>query len=164
VLLNEDITVYHWLAVMRIIIGLWWIKSVLHKDYPKFVNYGMMEWLNDLLDNHPIQPAVVPLKKIVNFQPKIFPYVMVFAELGLGIALTFGFLTPLASLGAIFLNLNYLAIAGAKPKDIKVNPCFRVEQGQNIAMIAATLVIFAAAGWTELSVDSALGWFTSSLI
>jgi hypothetical protein len=67
-------------------------------------------------------------------------------------------------LGAIFLNLNYLAIAGAKPKDIQVNPCFRVEQGQNIAMIAATLVIFAAAGWTELSVDSALGWFTSSLI
>jgi thiosulfate dehydrogenase [quinone] large subunit len=164
VLLNEDITVFHWLAVMRIIIGLWWIKSVLHKEYPKFVKTGMISWVNDLLDNHPIRPVAMIMKPIVNFQPKIFPYVIVFGELGLGIALTFGFLTPLAAVGAILMNLTYLLIAGAKPKDLNVNKCFRVEQGQNIAMIAATLVIFAAAGWTELSVDSALGWFTSSLI
>ena len=163
-LLNEDITVFHWLAMMRIVIGLWWIKSVLHKEYPKFVKSGMMSWVNGLLDNHPIQPAVKPLKAIINFQPTIFPYLIVFGELGIGIGLTFGFLTPLAAIAAILLNLNYLAIAGAKPKDLSVNPCFRVEQGQNIAMIAAELVIFAAAAWTELSVDSALGWFESSLI
>lgn len=163
-LLNEDITVFHWLAVMRIIIGLWWIKSVLHKEYPKFVKTGMISWVNGLLDSHPIPPLSATMKPIVNFQPTVFPYLIVFGELGIGIGLTFGFLTPIAAIAAILLNLTYLAVAGAKPKDLSVNPCFRVEQGQNITMIAAELVIFAAAAWTELSVDSALGWFESSLI
>jgi hypothetical protein len=46
--------------------------------------------------------------------------------------LIFGFLTPLALIGAVFMNLNYLSLAGVKPtKDKSVNPCYQCEQGQN---------------------------------
>ena len=163
-LLNEDITIFHWLAVLRIIVGLWWIKSVLHKEYPKFIKSGMISWTNSLLDNHPIPPVAMALRPLINFQPTIFPYIIVLSELAIGIGLAFGFLTPIVALAAIGLNLIYLITAGVKPKDISVNPCFRVEQGQNLMMIAAEFVIFAAAAWTELSVDGALGWFESSLL
>lgn len=40
------LTVEQWLAFSRIGIGLWWVKSVLHKEYPKFVKTGMMGWTN----------------------------------------------------------------------------------------------------------------------
>jgi hypothetical protein len=36
------LTLEQWLALLRMGIGLWWIKSVLHKEYPKFVKTGMI--------------------------------------------------------------------------------------------------------------------------
>jgi hypothetical protein len=68
-----------------------------------------------------------------------------------------GFLTPLALIVGIFLNLNYISLAGVKPKDIKVNPCYQCEQGQNWNMLVAEVVLlFTAAGCTW-SLDSLLG-------
>lgn len=158
-LVNETITTQHWLAIMRIIIALWWIKSVLHKEYPKFVRSGMMNWTNSLLDNHPTPALVAPIRWLINLNPAVFPYIVVGGELAVGLGLLVGFLTPIAALAAIFMNLNYLVTAGVKPADISINNCFRVEQGQNIAMIAAELVIFAAGGWAVWSLDAALGLF-----
>ena len=145
---------------MRIGIGLWWIKSVLHKEYPKFVKTGMISWTNSLLDNHPVPAFAGVIRRIINFQPAVFPYVIVAGEAAIGLGLTLGFLTPIAAIFAILLNLNYLTVAGVRPKDFSVNNCFRVEQGQNWVMILAELVIFFGGAWSVWSVDSALGLFS----
>lgn len=153
------LTTEQWLAFLRIGIGLWWIKSVLHKDYPKFVRSGMMNWTNSLLDNHPWPGYANIIRRIINFQPTIFPYVIVAGEAAVGIGLTLGLLTPLAAIGALLLNFNYITVAGVKPKDISVNACFRVDQGQNFVMIVSEIVILFAGAGLVWSLDSLLGLY-----
>ena len=65
-----SLTPGQWLAFLRIGIGLWWIKSVLHKEYPKFVRSGMMNWTNSLLDNQPVPAFAGVIRRVINFQPK----------------------------------------------------------------------------------------------
>ncbi len=163
--LSENFTILHWLAVLRIGIGLWWIKSVWHKEYPKFVQTGMMSWTNSLLDHHPVPAYAGFIRRIINFSPKVFPYLIVLGELAVGVGLVLGLLTPLAAVVAILLNINYLTVAGVKPTDYdekkweSVNACFRVDQGQNVVMIVAELVILGAGAWAVLSLDQALNLF-----
>ena len=59
----------------------------------------------------------------------------------------------------LLMNLNFISMAGVKPANIDVNPCFRVEQGQNWTMILSQLVIFAAGAWGVWSLDGLLGLF-----
>jgi hypothetical protein len=73
----------------------------------------------------------------------------------------FGFLTPISLLVAIFLNLNYIALAGVKPKDRSVNAAYQCEQGQNWNMLVSEVVLLfmvTSAGCTW-SVDGLLGLF-----
>lgn len=154
VLTTEEI-----LAILRIGIGLWWLKSVWHKDYPKFVQSGMMSWTNSLLDNHPYPAYAGVVRRLINVQPTVFPYLIVLGELAVGIGLVLGFLTPIAAIVAIFLNLNYITVSGVRPKDISVNECYKVDQGQNFVMIVSELVIFFGVAWAAWSVDSLLGLF-----
>lgn len=153
------LSIEQWLAILRIGIGLWWIKSVLHKEYPKFVQTGMMGWTNALLDNHPVPAYAGVIRKIINFQPTIFPYLIVIGELAVGIGLTLGFLTPISAIVALLLNFNYITVSGVEPKDITVNNCFRVDQGQNYVMIVAEIIIFFTGSWAVWSLDSVLGLF-----
>ena len=46
--------VEQWLAILRIGIGLWWLKSVLHKPLRKFVTGQMVGWTVALAENHPV--------------------------------------------------------------------------------------------------------------
>lgn len=163
-LLSSDVTIDHWLAILRIVIGLWWIKSVLHKNLASFVRSGMMNWTNSLLDNHPWPPFAAMIRRLINANPTVFPYLVVAGEAAVGIGLTLGFLTPIAAAVGFFLNLNYLLTAGVKPKDTSVNECFQCEQGQNITMMAAELVIFAAGAWAVWSIDNALNITWGSLL
>lgn len=151
------LTVDQWLAFLRIGIGLWWVKSVLHKEYPKFVKTGMMSWTNSLLDNHPVPAYAGIVRRIINFQPTIFPYLIVLGEAAVGIGLVLGFLTPLSALVALLLNTMYITVAGVRPKDISVNPGFRVDQGQNWVMIVSEIVILFAGAGAVWSIDSLLG-------
>jgi thiosulfate dehydrogenase [quinone] large subunit len=153
------LTLEQWLAILRIGIGLWWIKSVWHKEYPKFVKSGMISWTNSLLDNHPVPAYAGVIRSIINFQPTVFPYLIVLGELAVGVGLTLGFLTPLSALVALLLNFNYITVSGVKPKDIAVNNCFRVDQGQNFVMIVAEIVIFFAGAGAVWSLDNLLGIF-----
>ena len=159
----EFLSTQEWLAVLRIMVGLWWLKSVWHKDYPDFVQggkeSGMMSWTNKLLDNHPSDAVANAIRPIMNASPTIFPYLIVLGELAVGIGLTFGLLTPIAALVAIFLNLNYLIVAGVRPENYSANPGYLGEQGQNYNMIAAEIIIFATGAWAVWSLDAALGWF-----
>lgn len=155
------LTVVQWLAILRIGVGLWWLKSFLHKPHRDFVNGDMVNWTLSLADNHPVPAFGRIIRGLVGPNASWFPYLVLLGELAVGIGMTLGFLTPIAILVAIFLNLNYILLAGVKPKDISVNQAYQCEQGQNWNMIVAEVVLFfmvAAAGCTW-SVDGALGFF-----
>ena len=38
------LTIEQWLAILRIGIGLWWLKSVFHKPLREFVSGQMVDW------------------------------------------------------------------------------------------------------------------------
>ena len=153
------LSVSQWLAILRIGVGLWWIKSVFHKPLRKFVGGQMADWTESLADNHPIPAFGGMIKSLVGGNRSWFPYLVVAGELATGIGLTLGFLTPIAAAVGIFMNLNYLALAGVRPKDRSVNPAYQCEQGQNINMILAQVIIFVLAAGSVWSIDSLLGLF-----
>jgi thiosulfate dehydrogenase [quinone] large subunit len=145
------------LAILRIGIGLWWLKSFLHKPLRKFVDGQMVDWTLALADNHPIPAYGRLIRRMVEPNRSWFPYLILLAEISVAIGMILGFLTPLALIVGIFLNLNYISLAGVKPKDITVNPAYQCEQGQNWNMLVAEVVLlFTAAGCTW-SLDSLLG-------
>lgn len=147
------------LALLRIGLGLWWLKSVLHKPYPFFVQGQMADWTVALAENHPIQPLAKPIGTMVDKTRSWFPYLIVLGEAAVAIGLTLGFLTPLALIVALVLNLNYLFLAGVRPKDINVNKAYQCEQGQNWNMIVPQAVLLLTGAWTTWSLDAALGLF-----
>lgn len=154
------LTVEQWLAFLRIAVGLWWLESVRHKPLRKFVSGQMVNWVSDLGDNHPVPAFGALVKRSVVQGASWFPYLNLAGELAVGIGLVFGIFTPLAAVVAIFLNLNYLAMAGVRPTiDINVNRCYQCEQGQNLMMIASEVVIFATGAWAVWSLDNLLGLF-----
>jgi thiosulfate dehydrogenase [quinone] large subunit len=105
------LTVNEWLAILRIGIGLWWLKSVLHKPLSQFVSGQMVNWTVALAENHPVPAYGRLIKGVIAPNASWFPYLVLTGELAVGIGLIFGFLTPLALLVAIFLNLNYISLA-----------------------------------------------------
>lgn len=158
-LIGDVLGVHEWLAILRIGIGLWWIKSVFHKDIGKFLRTGMVSWTVEMAESHPWRGYGNAIKRIVTGSSSWFPYLVFFGELAVGVGLTLGFLTPVSALIGIFLNINYILLAGVKLRDESINPCFRVEQGQNWTMIVAELVIIAVGAGAVWSVDSLLGVF-----
>ena len=161
----EDIfgflTVGQWLAILRIGVGLWWLKSFLHKPHRRFVSGQMVNWTAALADNHPVPAYGRFIKGIIVPNGAWFPYLILAAELAVGIGMIFGFLTPIALLVALFLNLQYISLAGVRPKDITVNAAYQCEQGQNWNMIVAQVVLlamFSVSGCTW-SIDNALSLF-----
>lgn len=152
-----------WLAILRIGLGLWWIKSFAHKPHKKFVSGQMVNWTLALADNHPVPAFGNLIKKTVEPNGSWFPYLVLAGELAVGIGLVFGFLTPISLAVAIFMNLSYITLAGVKPtKDISINPAYQCEQGQNWNMIVPQVVLFAMGAWSTWSVDAILSlpWVT----
>ncbi len=153
------LTVEQWLAILRIGVGLWWLESVRHKPLRKFVSGQMINWSVSLAENHPVPAFGSLIKRTLEPNATWFPFLVLAGETAVGIGLTFGFLTPISALVGIFLNLNYLALAGVRPKDITVNAAYQCEQGQNFMMIASEIVIFVLAAGSVWSIDSLLGLF-----
>ena len=151
--------VEQWLAMLRIALGLWWLESVRHKPLRKFVGGQMVDWTLALAENHPVPAYGKLIKQIVGPSRGWFPYFNLAGELAVGIGLTFGFLTPVSALVAIFLNLNYLSLAGVRPKQREVNPGYQCEQGQNLMMIASEVIVLALGAGAVWSVDRLLGLF-----
>ena len=153
------LTLDQWIAVLRIGVGLWWIKSVFHKRIRHFLQEGMINWSVSLAENHPVPAYGNTMKGMLTSTRSWFPYFQLFGELAVGVGLTLGFLTPVSALTGIFMNLNFVALAGVKPKNVDVNPCFRVEQGQNWSMILIEFLIFVSGAWSVWSLDGLLGLF-----
>jgi thiosulfate dehydrogenase [quinone] large subunit len=76
-------------------------------------------------------------------------YVVAYAELALGLGLIAGFLTPIALVGGLVLNLIYLVLM--------IHDW--AEQGQNLMMALISLATLFAMGWQSWSLDAALGLF-----
>lgn len=153
------LTGQQWLALLRVGVGLWWLKSVLHKPLRKFVSGQMVNWTVALAENHPVPAFGSLIKGLVAPNASWFPYLILLGEAAVGIGLVLGFLTPISLIVAIFLNVNYILLAGVRPKDVTINAAYQCEQGQNWNMIITEIVLLVLAGGSVWSVDSVLGIF-----
>ncbi len=153
------LTVEQWLAILRIGIGRWGLKSFLHKPHRKFVSGLMVNWTLALADNHPMPAFGGAIKRLVEPNASWFAYLILAGELAVAIGMILGFLTPISLIVALFLNLNYISLAGVKPKDISVNAAWQCEQGQNWTMIISEVTLLATISWSVWSLDSLLGLF-----
>jgi thiosulfate dehydrogenase [quinone] large subunit len=88
-------------------------------------------------------------EKVVAPRPKSMAYIVVFSELAIGLGLALGFLTPIAAFAGILLNIIYFVLM--------INDW--AEQGQNLMMILATVVVLGTHAWQCWSIDHWLKLF-----
>jgi thiosulfate dehydrogenase [quinone] large subunit len=136
----------HWLAVLRIGLGLWWLESWRHKDKRGWLQRGTgIAWAKSVAEGHKWTFVKTGFAKVVEPRPKPMAYIVVFSELAIGLGVTLGLLTPIALVGGLLLNIMYFMLM---IKDW-------AEQGQNSMMaLIAVVCIFAQANQTW-SLDSA---------
>lgn len=139
-----------WTAVLRIGLGLWWLESWRHKDKKGWFERGTgMAWASGVAGKHRWGVVSRGFDALVRPRPKVIAYLVVYAELALGLGLVLGFLTPVALVGGLLLNLLYLVLM--------IHDW--AEQGQNAMMALVSFVAFTAMSWQTWSLDSALGLF-----
>ncbi|WP_109000276.1 DoxX family protein [Streptomyces rishiriensis] len=138
-----------WLAVLRIGLGLWWLESWRHKDKKAWSEGAGIAWAADVAAKHRWNTVRSGFAVVVQPRPRAMSYVVVYAELALGLGLITGFLTPVALAGGLLLNLLYLVLM--------IHDW--AEQGQNSMMALISAVALGGMAWQTWSLDSALGWF-----
>ena len=138
----------HWLAVLRIGLGLWWFESWRHKDKKGWFERGTgIAWAQSVADKHKWAFVRTGFNKVVAPRPKQMAYIVVFSELLIGLGLVFGFLTPIAALGGLLLNTMYLVMM--------IDDW--AEQGQNLMMILTAFIVVVMQANQAWSIDSWLG-------
>jgi thiosulfate dehydrogenase [quinone] large subunit len=139
-----------WLAVLRIGLGLWWLESWRHKDRKAWFERGTgITWAADVAAKHRWSTVRSGFDAIVAPRPRTMAYVVVYAELALGLGLITGFLTPIALIGGLLLNTLYFTLM--------IHDW--AEQGQNSMMALISVAGLFGIAWQEWSVDDALGLF-----
>ncbi|MFF8958772.1 DoxX family protein [Streptomyces sp. NPDC014894] len=139
-----------WLAVLRIGLGLWWLESWRHKDRKGWFERGTgIAWAREVADRHRWAPVTKGFHAVVAPRPRAMAYLVVYAELAVGLGLVAGFLTPVALVGGLLLNLLYLVLM--------IHDW--AEQGQNAMMALISLVALLALSWQTWSLDHAIGLF-----
>jgi len=138
------------LAVLRIGLGLWWVESFRHKNKQAWFEKGSgIAWAQSVAEKHRWAFVRSGFNALVAPRPKTMSYVVVFSELAVGLGLVFGFLTPVAAIASILLNLTYFVLM--------IHDW--AEQGQNSMMILIAVVVLGTHGWQSWSLDHALGLF-----
>ncbi|MEC4016784.1 DoxX family protein [Streptomyces sp. H27-D2] len=139
-----------WLAVLRIGLGLWWLESWRHKDKAAWFERGTgIAWAADVAGKHRWEFVRGGFGVVVTPRPKAMAYVVVYAELALGLGLVLGLLTPIALAGGLLLNLLYLVLM--------IHDW--AEQGQNAMMALISLVALLGMSWQVWSLDNLWGLF-----
>lgn len=139
-----------WLAVLRIGLGLWWLESWRHKDKKAWFTRGTgIAWAAEIAGKHRWPLVRTGFQRVVAPRPVLMAYVVVHAELALGLGLITGFLTPVALVAGLLLNLLYLVLM--------IHDW--AEQGQNAMMALISLVALFAMSWQTWSLDHATGLF-----
>ena len=139
-----------WLAILRIGVGLWWLESVRHKDLPNFLRGSAMGWVESLTIDHPLPAFAAAVRRVSLSSPRrrvVTSWLVVAGEFCVGVSLTLGLLTPAGALVGIFLNLNYLLLAGLRDQG---------EQGQNLMMLLIEVVVFATGAGRVWGIDGLL--------
>jgi thiosulfate dehydrogenase [quinone] large subunit len=137
-------------AVLRIGLGLWWLESFRHKNKKAwFERQSGIQWAASVAEKHRWPGVRRGFERLVAPRPRAMSYVVVLGELALGLGLALGFLTPIAAVASILLNLSYFVLM--------IHDW--AEQGQNSMMVLAAVVVLGAHGWQKWSLDSALGLF-----
>ena len=108
-----------------------------------------IDWGRSVAEKHKWGFVKTGFEKVVAPRPKAMAYIVVFSELAIGLGLVLGFLTPIALVGAILLNLLYFILM--------IHDW--AEQGQNSMMLLAEVVCLGTHAWATWSVDDALGLF-----
>src|SRR5262245_12228309 len=139
-----------WLAMLRIGTGLWWAESYRHKNKAAWLQRGAgIDWGKSIAEKHKWPFVKRMFEKTVAPRPKLMAYVVVFGELAIGLGLIVGFLTPIAAVAGILLNLFYFVLM--------IHDW--AEQGQNLMMVLAEVVIIGTHAWMTWSLDHALKLF-----
>ncbi len=139
-----------WFAVLRIGVGLWWLESVRHKNLAAWFKEGKgIGYGASVAEKHKWAFVRSGFDTIVKPREQAMAYVVVGSEFAIGLGLVFGFLTPIALVGAMLLNLVYFVLM--------IHDWG--EQGQNYMMFLAQLVCLGAHAWNVWSIDAALGLF-----
>ncbi|EPH46300.1 DoxX family protein [Streptomyces aurantiacus] len=138
-----------WQAVLRIGLGLWWLESWRHKDKKSWFAGGGIGWAGGIAEKHRWPVVSRGFDRLVKPHPRLMAYVVAYAELALGLGLVAGFLTPIALVGGLVLNLIYLVLM--------IHDW--AEQGQNLMMALISAVAFFGMSWQVWSLDNALGLF-----
>ncbi|MFF5479044.1 DoxX family protein [Streptomyces sp. NPDC012935] len=138
-----------WLAVLRIGLGLWWLESWRHKDKKSWFEGAGISWAADVAAKHRWNAVRSGFTAVVSPRPRTMAYVVLYAELALGLGLILGFLTPIALVGGLLLNVLYFTLM--------IHDWG--EQGQNSMMALISVVALFGVSWQSWSVDSALGLF-----
>ena len=140
----------YWMAVLRIGLGAWWLKSFAHKDLGGWLKRGSgIEWGGSVAEKHKWGFVKTGFDKVVRPHPIPMAYIVVFSELALGLGLVLGVLTPVALVAGILLNLLYFVLMVSD----------WAEQGQNLMMVLAAVVALGTKSWAVLSVDHLLHLF-----
>jgi thiosulfate dehydrogenase [quinone] large subunit len=139
-----------WVAVLRIGLGLWWLESFRHKNLEAWIlRQAGIKWAADIAAKHPWSAVGRGFEVVVKPRPRAMTWVVLASEFSLGAGLTLGFLTPVAAFASIALNLVYFVLM---IRDW-------AEQGQNLMMILAAVVVLGTHGWQTWSIDHAIGLF-----
>jgi len=139
-----------WLAVLRIGLGLWWLESWRHKDRNAWFERGTgIQWAAGIAAKHRWNAVRSGFEVMVAPRPRTMAYIVVYAELATGLGLIAGFLTPVALVGGLLLNVLYFTLMIHEV----------AEQGQNSMMALMSVVGLFGMSWQVWSVDAALGWF-----
>ena len=139
-----------WIAVLRIGLGLWWLESFRHKNKEAWFERGSgIAWAASVAEKHKWGFVKTGFDKVVAPRPKTMSYIVVFGEGAIGLGLVLGFLTPIALVASLLLNVLYFVLM--------INDW--AEQGQNSMMGLMSVVGLFGMSWQSWSVDSTLGWF-----
>lgn len=138
-----------WLAVLRIGLGLWWLESWRHKDKKTWFDGGGINWAAGIADKHRWSFVRSGFEVVAKPRPRTMAYVVAYAELALGLGLIVGFLTPIALICGLALNLIYLVLM--------IHDWG--EQGQNLMMALISAVGFFGMSWQVWSLDHVFGLF-----
>jgi uncharacterized membrane protein YphA (DoxX/SURF4 family) len=141
---------YVFLAFLRIAAGVSLILAGLTK-LAWFGNPGILEQQLTGFAAHAANPLVAKYVALVQPHFAIFARVVVLGELGLGALLVVGFLTPLASILAFLMILNFFFASS----QVFTQKWYSGSAG--VCYTLMYLVLFAGRAGTALGVDGMLG-------
>src|SRR5687768_4498717 len=100
-----------WVAVLRIGVGLWWFESWRHKNKEAWFERGAgISWAASVAEKHRWPFVKRGFDTVVAPRPKQMSYLVVFGELAIGLGLILGFLTPVAAIAGMLLNVLYFVL------------------------------------------------------